>query len=494
MSIRDHSPITIEEFNGLFRRGDFDSCPPDHFPDCENISFIQSGFKSRDGISPYLNIPNAVRVYTYPKQTGESLLVLDSSGNIWDSNFFPGAPILTIVGMTDFGFAPFDGRAYISPSDGSTGLDLALYVYLGTGAPARTAAGLAPTNADGALAAANSGTAGKIEAGIHIFGVVYETDTGFLTKIGPGTLPTVTAPGSQKVNLTAIPVSGASYVTKRHIVATKLIQAAFYTGDTRGYQFFFVPDGVIPDNTATTLTVDFFDSELIEDASYLLDVYELIPAGVGLGFYHNRLISWAEHDNPSVVRISDVGDPETIDTVDGLIIFPLDGRPITNCQEFRDVLYVFKSTKTNAWTDNGDFPATWPMTIIDQGIGTCLHGISTVLDSEGVNIEFIVLATFSGIYIFTGTYINPELSWKIFDFWKAIDKTTFSKIQTVNDTISKILYWVLPDGTMLIGDYSNGLGDKTIRWAPWNFSINIRGIAILNPETIILISDTGSVV
>jgi hypothetical protein len=28
---------------------------------------------------------------------------------------------------------------------------------------------------------------------------------------------------------------------------------------------------------------------------------------------------------------------------------------------------------------------------------------------------------------------------------------------------------VLPDGTMLHGDYSNGLNPKDIRWTPWTF-------------------------
>lgn len=250
----DHSPIVINEFNGLWKRGDADSTPLDHFSDCNNVAFIQGGFKWRDGIDTYLPIDDVKRIYTFTKTTGQSLLILNGSGEFIDSDF-PTAPFLTVTDTTDFGFIQFDGRAYITPCDGNTGIENEfVYVYLGDGTTARKAAGAKPT---GTMVAANSATAGNVEAGIHVFAVVYETDTGFLTAIGPDTLPIVNADGTKKVDLSAIPVSPDTFVVKRHLVATKLILPSFYTGDTRGYQFFFLPDGVINDNTTTTLTVNF---------------------------------------------------------------------------------------------------------------------------------------------------------------------------------------------------------------------------------------------
>ncbi len=127
------------------------------------------------------------------------------------------------------------------------------------------------------MTATNSGTIGNVEAGIHIFGVVYETDTGYLSSIGPDTLPFVNAPGGFSVDLANIPVSPSVFVTKRHLVATVSIDPTLYTGNTLGYQFFFIPDGVIPNNTATTATVSFFDAELIDDASHLFDNFSSIP-------------------------------------------------------------------------------------------------------------------------------------------------------------------------------------------------------------------------
>lgn len=484
----DHNPIVIEDFNGLFSRGGFDSVPPDHFSNCNNINYVQSGFEWRAGLDTYIPLPDIVRIYTYTKQNGQSLLILDSSGNFWDSDYLT-SPILTVANATDFGFFATAGRAYISPCDGNTGLQNEfVYVYLGDGTPARKAAGAKPTDTDGALAAANSGSSGNVEAGVHIFAVVYETDTGFLTAIGPDTLPTVTAPGGDSVDLSNIPVSPNSYVTKVHIVATKFINPTFYTGDTRGYQFFFVPGAEVSNGT-TTLTVSFFDTELLEDASYLLDMLEEIPAGAGLSSYHNRLVQFGEYDNPSLARVSVAGEPEAMNSVDGLVIFPLDGQAITNIQEFRDIMYGFKITKTGGWSDNGDVPSSWQFTMLDQGMGTSLHGITKSLDSEGINVDSLIISSFTGVYLFNGSYQEPELTWKIKDFWTALDRAEFDKIQAMNDTIEKKLYFCLPTGNLLHANYSNGLDAKSIRWSPWSFNVFVTSIALIDQNDLILASN-----
>lgn len=488
--MRDHQPILIDQFNGLWKRGEIDSCPQDHWTDSNNLDFIQRGFKTRSGIDTYAAHPNALRVYTFNQETGQSLLVLDTDGNIYDSGSpTPNTPILTIVGMTDFGFVPYAGRAYLSPCDGRTGLENeSVYVYDGDGSVARKAGGAGPIDAEGALAAANSATAGNIEAGIRIFAAVYETDTGFFTNLGPDTLPFVTAPGDKKVDLTNIPQSTDPAVLRVHIIATKFIFPTLYTGDTRGYEFFFVP-GAFVNNGVTTLTVNFYDSELLESANDLEDLFEEIPAGVGLGVYHNRLLVYSTFTDISLVYVSNAGEPEAINQVDGLLIFPLDGNPITNAQEFRDVLYVMKQKRTNAWTDNGDVPSAWPLTVLDQGIGCSLHGLCTVLDSGGVNVDYLIISSYDGMVLFNGSYIRPELSWKIQDFWLAIDRDNYNKIQAINDTVNQKLYICLPDGSILYGNYSNGLTPKDIRWTTWTFGINVTSITLVDVDVLILAAD-----
>lgn len=494
MTVRDHNPVPITEFNGLWRRGDIDSTPHDHFSDCNNIQFIQGGFEWRSGIDTAIPIPN-VRMYTFVQETGSSILALDVDGNIYDSgSATPTVPILTIAGMTDFGYVSIGGRAYLTPSNGVTGLaGEFVYVYEGDGSSARKAAGDAPT---GTLVAANSGTAGNVELGVHVFGVVFETDSGFLTSIGPTdqvTLPSVTADGTKKVDISGIPVSASSTVVNVHVVATKAIPSTFYNGDTRGYEFFFIP-GAIVANGVTTLTVNFFDSELLESADHLFDLFDEIPAGVGLSTYHGRMVVWATATDISTAYLSSEGEPEAINQVDGLIIFPLDGNPLTVMQEFRDVLYGFKQTRTNAWNDNGDVPSAWPMTVLDQGLGCSLHGMGTVLDSGGVNIDYLILTNYTGVMLFNGAFVRPELTWKIHDFWEGsntasgINFSNFNTIQLLNDTVSQVLYILLPDGKMLIGDYQNGLDPKNIRWTFWTFRVKITSITLIDINTLYLSS------
>jgi len=480
--MRDHSPITIEEFNGLWKRGDADSCPPDHFPAANNLQFIQGGFRTRDGIDPYLPYANIVRTYTFTQESGQSILSLDAAGNIFDSGSpTPFVPILSIPGMLDFDFVSIAGRAYLTPSDGEKGLENEfVYVYQGDGSSARKAAGSGPS---GSLSLANSATAGNVEAGYHVFAAVYETDTGFLTNIN--TPIAILAPGGKKVDISSIPVSPDSFVTKVHIVATKAISATFYDGNVNGYEFFFIPGAEVV-NGVTTLAVSFFDSELLDSADDLQDLFTEIPAGVGVNTYHGRLLVWATFTDISLVLVSNVGEPEAINQISGLLIFPLDGKPITRAQEFRDILYVFKQTRTNAWTDNGDDPSAWPMTVLDQGIGSCQHGVAAVLDSGGVNVDYLVICDYAGVMLFNGSYVRPEFSFKIRDFWLALERDDFGRIQVLNDVIQQFLYIVLPDGSILFADYSNGLDPEKVRWCPWTIDVEVTSVTLINTSTLVI--------
>jgi len=626
--MRDHQPILIEEFNGLWKRGDEDSCPIDHASECNNVQFFESGVETRDGLDTLVARGNAVRVYNFKLQDQETLIILDTNGDIYHATNYDGdnftnvfGPILHVDGMTDFGFYATAGRGYISPF--GTFVDAAgvkyqkglenefVYVYKGDGTQARKAAGFSPTNSDdtplvaynspidglidkgihviacsfgdggggdstglgpsvfsviyapggkeaivnnlpigdpsiserfvwmthaidpkdwnaagpftfflaktvndntsintiisiadtdltvpfvagalpnptsGGITAQNSVTDGHCDLGLHIIGVVYETDTGFLTAPGPEVFAVQSFVNVNKaIDIANIPVSPDPFVTKRHLVASKTITN--YNGDDHGYQLFFIPDGTIDNNIDTTKTVSFYDIDLLEDASYLMDNFSEIPAGVTLAEYKGRMVLTTTFTDISIAYLSAPGEPEAIDQVDGILIMPLDGNPITNAQEYRDVLYTYKKTRTRAWNDNGDVPSTWQGVTLDQGIGASVHGIAQVLDSGGVNVEFILVVYFGGLYLFNGLYTEIPLSWKIEDLWFAIDRNNFANIQILNDSLNKIIYITLPDRQMLRGEYSNGLNPKDIKWTPWTFNIQTTTIALIATDTLVI--------
>jgi len=501
MAYRDHEPTRIEKFNGLWKRGDAESCPLDHFTEAQNISYFPDGFGTREGITSTAideqgTIIPAVRQYTYVRQNEASLLVLDPLGNIYHTGApVPSNPILSIPEMTDFAFQAVSGRAYISPHNGVTGLQGEfLYVYMGDGNPARKAGGAPPITAP--TISLGTFLNSKLAAGWHVFGVVYETDTGYLTQIGPvAAYQTLVV---NKLDLSDIPISPDIFVVARHIVASKVIDPVLYTGNPDEYELYFVPDGRIADNSTTTFTADYYESELVSSASRLEDLFTEIAAGVSLTSYHNRLILSGQYGvydpDPDVdtyplistARVSLPGEPEAFDQVDGLIVAPLDDKPLTNAQEYRDILYLFKDTKTFAYNDNGDVPSTWIGITLDQGLGTSVHGVATVLDSGGISIDYLVICNFAGVYVFNGSYIDPELSYKMESDWQALDRDNFNLIQAVNDVISKQIFIVLPNGLMLFGDYTEGLDPMKIKWGYFKTAAPITTIAMLNESELII--------
>jgi hypothetical protein len=506
MGYRGHEPVTIDTFKGLFDQGDDEEAPLGYLCDGENLRFIGSkAIGVRYGVDMHQNVSvplgNVVRIYNYITQDANTLLALTwdgTTGRIYhvvdtDSVF---GPILTKTGMMDFAFVPYAGRAYISPfatfqaSGGfniEKGLDNEyLYVYLGAGVAAAPAGGVAPT---GTFSTVN-GTAGNTDAGFHLFGVVFETNTGYLTP--PGAFNSFTTAAAFSVSFgttTPIPL-GASNVTKRHIVATKVITG--YTGNTTGYQYFFIPTGTINDNTSTTLAnMSFCDADLLEDASYLLDNFANPPAGASLSLYHNRLVLAATFDDISVAYVSFPGEPEAFSQVDGLLVLPPDGRPITNAQELRDILYVFKIGRTVSYVDNDDVPSSWPLSIVDQAMGTSVHGVAVVNDTGSSNVDFLIVATRRGIVVFNGRYIIPELSWVISELGLAQDPEDFRYIQILNAAVNQNIYVTLPDRRLLYGDYTNGMDPNQIRWMVWRFDFKVNTIALVNTSEIIIASEGG---
>lgn len=514
--MRGHDPLLVEELNGYWNRGDTDTCPPDHFTEFINHRTIESGFETRYGVREIKASTSPLRIWPYPdSQLGDGYLELRSDNKIYHSwgGISAGVPSFTtfqvsnvITGMTDFAFISINGRAYISPSTSTNLGGLPgefIYVYDGGGVNMmRKAAGTGPTIAEGAMTAANSATAGNVEAGIHVFGVVYETNSGYLTQIGPSAAyPTVNATGGFKVDLAAIPIfggGGGTLITKRHIVASKLIDPTTYNGDPASYQLFFVPGGTIANNTTTTLTVNFFDSELIDDASHLLDLLPELPSVSGFGTYHNRMLAWDiaddfgdANDGINVCMVSYAGEPEAIDTINGFIQVPRLGTGITYCQEYRDVLYVMQFNKISAFNDNGDVPTSWPSAVVDQGLGCGKYGVVQVGIYGGINVENFITLNDQGIYMFTGNLATPELSWKIKDYWRSINfaDIILGKVQGYNDSLNQFLYIVLPNqGTILVGDYSDGLTAEKIKWSKWTFSNTPGSILLFDKDNKLFIS------
>lgn len=476
---RDHIPKSVTEFRGLFDRGDDEVTPENHFSIARNIVYTHRGFETRFGIDRNIDLTNILRIRVY-KRTGEvsRLIILRSGGLLYDSLNLV-TPILTIAAMTDFDLTTFFNRAYITPSNGETGLSgESVYVYDGT--TCRVAAGTPPS---GTLVVANSASSGSIEAGTHLFAVAFETESGFITKPGPTLFAILSATGAKQADLSGIPTGPAGTVA-RIILATRFIET--YDGNQFGYEFFFVPSGRISGNITTTATVDFFDANLLQSADYLFDQLETIPAGVGIGNYKSRLAVWGAQADPSIARFSKSGDPESHNAIEGFCLMdPGEPDGIAAGIEFRDSFYMTKSLRTSMVTDaNGLEPAFWQPISIDPGIGSEPNGIGAILNKRGTNIDAFLVASRSGLMFFNGVYAAIPLTFKVEAIWSRITDTAYNKIQVAVDSTKQMIYCLLPlDGSttptaILVGDYREGMSADTIRWAMWDFFTNPTSIVI----------------
>lgn len=466
----EYTPFPINDFKGLYVRGKGDSTPADHFQDCSNVAFSENGTATRKGIEQFLATGEVLRIHLY-KRINEAtrMLILKPDGVMVDSVNI-SVPILTVAGMIDFSALNMFNRVYISPHNGIKGLAHEK-VYVWDGTTMRPAGGIQP---GGTLTAVNSTSSGNVESGTHLFAVVYETASGFYSKPGPVVFPSVAAPGDKRVDLSGISVGPVGTI-RRHIISTRAILN--YDGNQYGQEFFFIPDGVLNDNVGTTLTVNFYDSQLVEDALYLFDVLNEIPAGLVLGAYKGRMVVANFDDNQFLMRVSERNEPEIFnDTDSAIIVDPEEASGVTNIVEHRDLMGITKSLKSYITSDNGSTPNTWDVIMMDKGFGTEVHGISAILDSAGASSDRFFVAARGGLVYYDGSFHVPELSWKIEDLWRNINQPNFHKIEVEFDPINKYVYVLVPYGdstvpnVIFFGDVNEGLDYKKIKWSKWVFS------------------------
>jgi hypothetical protein len=461
--IRDHEVQILSDHLGYFNRDNDQAVPATRNRIDKNSEFIHFGQRTRFGfkaITPFFAAGDIVRYALYQRsdEAFTRYITLGPAGVFYDST--SAISIGTIAGCTDFSAITLFDRVYITPIVSDSGMPGEfVYVYSGTGT-FRRAAGLAPIGPT--FAAGTGATGGHVTKGRHLISVAYETDSGFITQ--PGPVVFYNAPGKRKIDLTNIPI-GPAGVIYRHILMTKFIKV--YDGIPSHYELFFVPNGTILNNTATTLTIDAADSELTDSADYLLDLMPTIPAQLGFATYQGSLVGFAEDTKEAVARVSIVGSPESFNSVDGFIIVaPGDGGGVRNAREYRGSLELWKSNRTFATRTNADSPSTWSVIQIDGGYGTRTpRGITAVLDSSGAFKDTLLVCDDSGLLQFYGRYSDKPLTWQVDKEWR--DHFSGSSNVAV-DSINKRIY-VTGTESVLMGDFNNGLDPDNIRWSVWTF-------------------------
>jgi hypothetical protein len=355
-----------------------------------------------------------------------------------------------------------------------------LQVYNQTSKTMRQAAGHAPVAAgDSGLTASEPGS-GSIEPGVRKIAVAYLTDTGFITPPGPTLLgifipTTYTASGSKNLLIGNIP-TGPTGTTGRYLLITKANEE----------EYFFIPNGYIGNNTATSITVDFSDVGLVSSADYLFDLFDSISGGVVTN-YHGRLVVGIYQE----LLVSRPGDPESISQVTGVLPLPLadSTAKVSGVFVHRDVLYVTLDPKgIYLAVDNGGDPSTWQVSFVDGSVGSYQHCIASTASPETMKTSFdvVVIGSRHGLYLFDGSVRAPELTWKVEDTWNSLF-SSLSATQVVVDPDKNRVYVAFQVGNipvpMLVGDYSEAIisgsiDPMRIKWSTWKFHKSVSTIAL----------------
>ena len=483
MSLEEYQRVQITEFKGLYQRGLTDSCPPDHAPICQNMRFNRKGeTQTRYGTSLSFNIGTPVHrmfVATFNHGATTILLTCDGAGNIYRSD--TGGVLLNVAGMVDFAAINVYSWCLISPISGTAGGGNNVYIWQGAigggdPVPIRQAAGFAPS---GSFAAAETGS-GNVDIGVHQFAVSFITNTAYTTQPGPVsggvfTAVTVTSTGGKEIVLTGIPTGPAGTVA-RQIFVTQADLDLFY----------YCPNGLINDNTTTTLTVNFYDTDLAVSADYLFDLLERIPAGnygeiAGMEFYHGRVFFWGGEF--CLIRATYAGSAESIDNVAGYVQLPdqFDQNIVYASCILQDILYFAKSFGIFSVTDNGGDPSGWSQVCVDAGVGTVgnLGTINLAQPSLPQN-QITLIADFGGFYIFTGSITQPPLSWKVNDLWiQLMNDNAFLGITiAVNPYLKEIYIYFKGVNYLLVADYNDGLDPMSIKWSQHTFPSTLTAIGM----------------
>src|SRR5271157_1207828 len=168
---------TLKGFKGMYSRGVYDTCPPDHFTDCYNCIFTSGQVTIREPVTVQSRIAGrSILSYFIAKvSTGARLLTLSSDGYLRDET--TGSVLLSIPpgNADDFVGLNIFGRTYLNLKKNGYSFTWLLY-YDGTNIA--EAGGFPPLL--GSMAAIQGG-GGVVDIGIHQIAISYLTRTGFLT-------------------------------------------------------------------------------------------------------------------------------------------------------------------------------------------------------------------------------------------------------------------------------------------------------------------------
>lgn len=332
-----------------------------------------------------------------------------------------------------------------------------------------------------------SGFGGDVTPGVHNFGYLLTTRSGFTGPPGPGNIIENPVPfTATNTNILQMEIN-PSLGTWPDWVG--IIQAVMSPVDSPNH-YYTVPGavqdiaGIGGSTTNVQLIIDISDDDLVATGTDLqpatgIDQFAWASPTVNptvLFPYSSRMVyvtATEDEASQSVLLISEPNAYQQL-TLDQHAVYLPGQIGITTCFSLYNTLYVLGPHWTYQTADTGDVPATWPQPqILDSRIGTLSPTGATANAALGV----AWVADTGGLYLFSGgSFQLKPVSYFQEDDWNRINWAAPWAVKVVDDKVAKKVRVIAPlDGAtspthMLVWDYTQGMSAEAC-----NYSLDVLG-------------------
>lgn len=456
--------------------------------EARNMRFGPGKAYSREGtiaVGPGIAGTGVTSMYNWI--TSSSNLVLFSTFGISVSKVELGS--LTITGLF-FPLPPFRGmivaeaghRAYLAFFS-IGGLQGSGQVRITDGGTQNDIAFAKPPLVLGSFAgSANIIGGGFCTAGIHLYGFVYQSRSGFNGKPCP-----ILSPSGAFANLSVS--SATDFAFAPNLIFDTPSDAgpgsALYLIMTRSDNFnkwYYVPGAfvVLPVSTpaynVTFPTVSISDEDLAARAESADNQFEVLSQDIlGNGpFYPSVVLNYRKRniyivDNKAYC--SDIDDPQLVTEDQHVVQCPGQKRIVT-AFPFGQSLYLVGDKWIAQTTDNGDLPVLWPQPQEVSGMGTTAP-MGVCWRTSG---PYVWVACEDGLRLWRGTFDPLPITY-LFKEWEDIWWPTAYCIQVQDDIVNRRCYVAVPmvplstePTHVVVVDYTAGLGYNEVDISIDNFA------------------------
>lgn len=503
MSLRNYRTEEITSFRGPWTALEESDTPMEGALYAQNVEYQPGAVTTRLGFGQLLNpnepIWSLFNWVTTPgtiSTTGNWLFYVNPTTTTAKAYWNIGSPsgsepytLFTQATMVAASWASGGTRVYAAPlkSDGSSAGQCRVISTYG-----------AAINVDkafvGAVSASESVTepgAGSVTAGLHRFGFIIVTRSGYFGTISAQ--HEFTAAGSKNVQIVYTPTT--TWPTEAQTLYPVMTTAANLN------RWFLVPGASVAvaggGAFAATVTIDVTDEDLSAIGTDVTDNLGLwaqdsggsgpfnptvvLEVGNRMGYIHT-------HEGVSQIAISDPEKPQHITQDQHVLTLPGQRQIITGFV-MPNGLYLVGPSWTYYTSDNGQVPVLWPtIQLVDGQIGTPAPRGVSANTSQG----YAWVASQRGLELFQGgVYADKPVSYYVSDWWRRINWSAAVHIEVKDEPHRNRVRVKVPlDGAatathIFTFDYTNGTSPELIAFSPDSISgMNIGAIEVgRNPSS-----------